>query len=314
MLDGLTLGQLRTFVAIADAGSFRAGAATLLRAQSAVSHAIASLEVQLGVPLFDRTGRRPVLTADGKALLEDARAVLLKVDFMRARARGIAEGLETELSVVVDTLFPMPLVAAALRAMHAALPTVRVRLAVSPLGGPFEALAEGRCTLGITVGQGFGDPRIERDTLLPVRFVAVVAASHPLAAIAKGRRRLRSAELAEHLQIVQEDPTRRSEGRDFGVLSPQTWRVAGQDAKRALILGGVGWGRLPWWSVERELADGDLVRVPAAAFGGHGETSEPSYLARRIDQPLGPAARFVADWLLQHGQPAPASSKKKRDR
>ncbi|MGA0611979.1 LysR family transcriptional regulator [Caldimonas sp. KR1-144] len=315
MLDGMTLGQIRTFVAIADAGSFRAGAAKLLRAQSAVSHAIASLESQLGVLVFDRTGRRPVLTSHGKALLEDARAVLLKVDFMRARARALSEGLEMELSIVVDTLFPMPLVAAALRELNQALPTVRVRIEVAALGGPFEALAEGRCTLGITVGQGFSDPRIELASVLPVPFVAVVAASHPLAEIARRRARLRSAELAEHLQIVQEDPSRLSEGRDFGVLSPQTWRVSGQDTKRALIFGGVGWGRLPLWSVERDLGAGHLVRVPAAAFGSDGETTEPSYVAHRIDHPFGPAARFIRDWLLQHGKPAPAARPRRpRDR
>lgn len=69
MIDALTLGQLRTFVAIAEAGGFRAGAARLRRAQSAVSHAVASLEQELGIALFDRDGRRPVLTPAGTALL-----------------------------------------------------------------------------------------------------------------------------------------------------------------------------------------------------------------------------------------------------
>ena len=63
MLDALTLDQLRTFATVADAGSFRAAAAKLGRVQSAVSHAIANLEAQLGVALFDRSARRPVLTA-----------------------------------------------------------------------------------------------------------------------------------------------------------------------------------------------------------------------------------------------------------
>jgi Bacterial regulatory helix-turn-helix protein, lysR family len=51
MLDGLTLDQIRTFVAIAEAGSFRAGASRVSRVQSAVSHAIGNLEVELGIKL-----------------------------------------------------------------------------------------------------------------------------------------------------------------------------------------------------------------------------------------------------------------------
>ena len=124
MIDGLTFDQMRVFVAVADAGSFRAGAGRLLRAQSAVSHAIARMEAELGVALFDRGGHRPVLTDEGRALLADARDILLRVDAMRARAQGMGEGVELELSLVVDTLFPIAAVAEALNAMRAGYPTV----------------------------------------------------------------------------------------------------------------------------------------------------------------------------------------------
>lgn len=56
MLDALTLDQMRIFVAIAETGSFRAAAARLSRVQSALSHAVANLEAELGVSLFDRSG------------------------------------------------------------------------------------------------------------------------------------------------------------------------------------------------------------------------------------------------------------------
>lgn len=49
MLDALTLDQMRIFVAIAETGSFRAAAARLSRVQSALSHAVANLEAELGV-------------------------------------------------------------------------------------------------------------------------------------------------------------------------------------------------------------------------------------------------------------------------
>jgi DNA-binding transcriptional LysR family regulator len=299
MLDALTLDQIRMFVTVADAGSFRAGATRLLRAQSAVSHAIANLEAQLDVRLFDRGSHRPTLTAAGQALLEDARAVLLKVDFMRARARGLGKGVEIELSLVVDTLYPLPQVAAALKDLREALPSVRLRLAVEPLGGPLQALRDQRCDLAIVAGEDFLDPRIETEALSPVPIVAVAATTHPLA---RRRKALTRVALADHLQIVLEDPTPLSEGRDFGVLSPQTLRVGSQDAKRALILGGVGWGRLPRWTVERELAEGQLRPLSAPALGPQGVAHVQTYLAHRTDRALGVAARALREALHRQGQ------------
>ncbi|AKJ31271.1 LysR substrate-binding domain-containing protein [Caldimonas brevitalea] len=146
-------------------------------------------------------------------------------------------------------------------------------------------------------GEDFLDPRIEFELLLPVAIVAVVAAGHPLAQAAGRGTALGAAELVQHLQIVLEDPTDLSEGRDFGVLSPQTLRVQAQEAKRALILAGAGWGRLPRWSIERELAEGQLVSLPLKVFGRRGAALTATYLARRMDQVLGPAGTALRDAL-----------------
>jgi len=288
---------MRTFVAVAEAGSFRAAAGRLSRVQSAVSHAIGNLEAQLGVSLFDRSGRRPTL--EGQALLADVRGVLLKVDAMRARARGLGEGLELRLAIALDPQFPLGRVAAALKDLHAAYPSVSVLLWTAPLGAAIVALRDGRCTLAITAAD-IPNPRIELESLTFVSRAAVAAAAHPLAVRSRGGEPLTAAELADHLQIVVPDPSALIEGRDFGVLSPGTWRVSDNATKRALILAGVGWRSLPLWLVERDLAEGRLVRIATAEFGQQGETFVRAYLAHRTDQPLGPAARLLRQALLRH--------------
>ena len=106
MLDGVSLDQIRTFIAAADEGSFSAAGRHLRRAQSVVSQTLANLEGQLGVKLFDRSGHLPVLTDQGRALLADARAVACDIDLLKARAKSLAGGLEPELSVAVDVMFP----------------------------------------------------------------------------------------------------------------------------------------------------------------------------------------------------------------
>jgi DNA-binding transcriptional LysR family regulator len=198
----------------------------------------------------------------------------------------------------VDTLYPLPVVAAALKDLHEALPSVRLRLSVEPLGGPLQALRDQRCDLAIMAGEDFLDPRIHTEALQSVPIVAVAAAGHPLA---RRHQALTGADLADALQIVLEDPTPLSDGRDFGVLSPQTLRVGSQEAKRALIRAGVGWGRLPRWAIEHDLALRQLVPLPATALGPRGLAQMQTYLARRTDRALGVAATALRDALVRLG-------------
>jgi DNA-binding transcriptional LysR family regulator len=137
---------------------------------------------------------------------------------------------------------------------------------------------------------------------------AVVAVTHPLAASSGSGASLTAAELADHLQIVVPDPSRLTEGRDFGVLSPGTWQVSDNETKHALILAGAGWGSLPLWLIERDLGEGRLVRIAAAEFGQQGETFVRAYLAHRTDQPLAPAARAFRQALLRRVEAWPSDA------
>lgn len=297
MLDALTLDQIRTFVTIAHSGSFRSAARRLSRVQSGVSVAIANLEAALGVELFDRSGHRPVLTAQGQVLLGNARDIILRVDVLRAQARGFAQGVETELAISVDTLYPMRDIARAISRMRHDFPAVAVKVWSEAMGGPLDALRNNRSALAIMVGEDFRDPRIRFEPLASIRQVAVVASTHPLASGDAGRP-LDVMDLADHLQIVLSDPSDISAGRDFEVVSPQTCRVNTQDTKHHLILGGAGWGRLPQWLVERDLKQGTLMRLNVTAMGRDGETTSSAYIAHRRDEALGPAAQKLADLLI----------------
>lgn len=297
MLDNLSLDQMRMFLAVCDSGSFRAAAKALGRVQSAVSHAIARLEGELGVTLFDRSGHRPVLTPEGRALLTNVRDVLLRVDAMRARARGLREGVELELSLTIDVLFPPLLVGAALAEMSLAYPSVAIRLSAEALGGPITALLDARSQVSVIVGESFRDPRIAIEALTSIEMIAVAAPCHPLGQ-ADGRA-LDAAALADHLQIVQFDRSPLTHQRDIGVVSPRTCRVGGQDIKHAMIRAGLGWGRLPGWLAAEDLASGRLVRVETGVLGRRGGLPAEAYLGHRLDAPLGPAARSFAATLTR---------------
>jgi len=78
--------HLRTFVVVADAGGVHRAAARLHLSQPAVSRHIQALESELGVPLFDRIGRRVQLTSEGEDLLRRSRRLLAEAEAFTERA------------------------------------------------------------------------------------------------------------------------------------------------------------------------------------------------------------------------------------
>jgi DNA-binding transcriptional LysR family regulator len=90
MLDRITINQLRTFIAMCEETSFTGAARHLRPAQSAVSRAISALETALGLELFERDARRAELTAAGRSLIPDVRAVIARTEEVKNRAKSIS--------------------------------------------------------------------------------------------------------------------------------------------------------------------------------------------------------------------------------
>lgn len=181
MLERVSFDQLRMFVASADEGSFSAAARRVRRTQSAVSEAILSLEAQLGVVLFDRAGRYPRLTKEGVVLLADARAVITGVDAMKARAKGIAGGLEAELTAVLDVFLPIEVIAEAAREFRIQFPATPLRLYVEALGSAVQPVLDGRASFGVVGSLPTLPTGLIKERLFDVKLMMVAAASHPLA-------------------------------------------------------------------------------------------------------------------------------------
>src|ERR1700740_1305481 len=250
MLDGVSLDQLRAFIASAGEGSFSAAARKLRRAQSVVSELVSGLEGQIGVTLFDRSGRYPALTSEGAVLLADARSIASGLDFMKARAKGMAAGLEPKLSVVVDVLFPMPAITEAAKEFREKFSGTPLRLYVEALGAAYQPVLDGIAGFGIVGSLPLLPSGLTAERLMGVSMVMVAAQDHPLA---KYQGTIPKSELAKHVQLVLTDRSSLSKGREFGVMSPSTWRLADLFAKHAFLLNGLGWGGVPVPAVHTEL-------------------------------------------------------------
>jgi DNA-binding transcriptional LysR family regulator len=126
----LTLGQLRTFLAVAQTGSVRAAADQLVVTQPAVSSALAAVRKQVGVALVARDGRGLRLTPAGEALAERARAALALLDEAVAAARGEADPARGRLRLASVTTAGEHLAPPLLASFLAAHPGVSVSLEV----------------------------------------------------------------------------------------------------------------------------------------------------------------------------------------
>jgi DNA-binding transcriptional LysR family regulator len=293
MIDGVTLDQLRTFVAAAEQGSFSAAGRKLKRAQSVVSQTISKLELRLGVQLFDREARYPTLTEAGRALLEDARQISDGVDGFKARAKTLREGLEAELAVVVDVVYPMAALTQAVGLFRAKYPNTLLRLHVEALGGAIEPVVDGRCRVGVVGTLPTIPPELQSRPLFEVPFVAVVSPAHRLASI---RGIVPKPEIGKHVQLVLSDRTSLSKGKDFGVLSAQTWRLADMGAKLAFLRAGFGWGQMPVPMIQRDLDEGTLVKIRIEGLRRRTQFL-PMHAVYRKDSPPGPAGRALVEWL-----------------
>jgi DNA-binding transcriptional LysR family regulator len=293
MLDALTIDQLRTFIAAAEQGSFSAAGRSLKRAQSVVSQTLANLEGQIGVKLFDRGARYPRLTAEGRALLSAAREVADGVDGFKARARTMREGLEPELSVVIDVVYPIASLTRAVGHFRAKYPNTPLLLHVRALGGVIELVLDRGCRIGVVGTLPTIPDEMQSEPLLEIPFVSVVAPIHPLAS---HRGVVKRSEIARHVQLVLTDPTSLSEGKSFGVLSPKTWRLADMGAKHAFLKAGFGWGQMPVHMVQTDIRDGTLVKIRVEGAPVRSQIL-PMHAVHRRDAPPGPAGRSLIKWL-----------------
>ncbi len=295
MTESITLEQLRTLRAVVDAGSFSAAARQLGRVQAAVSQTIDRLEAQVGLRLFDRSGRTPRLTRHGEALAGAAERVMGGVVALDDLVAGLKRGVETSLPIAVDAMFPTSSLVAFARDFSREHPKVSLVLFTELLSAVTAYVRERRAAWGIALEDA--DLRDLRSRpVAQVELIPVVARTHPLSKLAQ-KGALQEEALNDAVQIVLGEHRREAEPREsHGVLSPRTWRVVDLATKHALIVEGLGWGRMPEHLVRDDLAKKRLVRLPLENMGSV-VPKRALVLVWRQDAVMGPVARWAQDRL-----------------
>jgi DNA-binding transcriptional LysR family regulator len=304
MLEGVTIEQLRTLRAVAEAGSFSAAARKLGRVQAAVSQSMDRLEGQLGLRLFDRTGRVPRLTAHGEAVVAAAARVESGLGELDELVTRLKQGVETALRLVVDVMFPTSSLVVFARDFAREHPAVALVLHTEVLSAVTAHVREKRSSWGIAL-EDADLTDLDRRPIADVRLVPVAASGHPLA----GRTgSMDGAALADAVQIVlgehRADAADRAD--DQGVFSARTWRVVDLATKHALIISGLGWGHMPEHLVREDLRAGRLIELRLEAWGS-AAPRRSLMLVWRPHAVMGPVARWAQQRLVHLCQEAVAN-------
>jgi DNA-binding transcriptional LysR family regulator len=180
----MELRQLRYFIALAEELHFGRAAKRVALTQPPLSQAIAKLESELRVRLFERTRRRVALTHAGAAFLEEARATVARASQAVEVARRADRGEVGRLAVgyLAATAYSfLPLV---LRDFARGHPGVKLELRELTLPLQFEALRRGDIDVGL-LRPPVSDPELDSQLLLEEKFVLALPSAHPLCALRK---------------------------------------------------------------------------------------------------------------------------------
>jgi len=253
----LSLDQLEAFVAAAKTGSFSAAARTLGKAQSAVSTAVANLEIDLGVQLFDRNGKYPVLTAEGEVLLRHARTILMRCVDFHDRAYGFSEDIDAQIRIAVDEIIPHSFLVDLLERFGVRFPGTELELLYGTLNDIQTLVEENRADMGLLVPFDFPDKSMAARRLAYMVFYPVAATTHPLAKLGA----ITPADLEPYRQLCI---TSRGGERepDTVIFGNRTWMIESTYVIRDLVCRGVGYAFLPLHLVQEDLASGRLIRLP----------------------------------------------------
>jgi DNA-binding transcriptional LysR family regulator len=294
----ITLDQWQALVAIVDAGGYEAAARAIPKSQSALSYAIQRIEHLLGVQVFERQGRRAVLTPTGELLQRRARLLLEEAGGVERSAASLSAGWEAEIRIACEIVFPSVLLLESLERFGRESPHTRIEVVESVLAGTAEALTTRSADLAIagTVPAGFvGEP------LARLRLLLAAHPDHPLHQLG---RPVTLRDLKHHRQLVVRESDSKRATRT-AIDAAQRWTVSHVAMSVTAATLGYGYGWFPDERVRREFAAGTLKPLPLAEGG---ERYAELYLVFGDRENAGPGVLRLAQLLRERVAECPADA------
>lgn len=264
-----TADQIPLFLAVLDAGSFSAAARKLGRVPSAISMAIAQLEAELDLQLFDRRGREPVPTAAARALEPQARLLAEQLQLLNWQAQALHAGLEERLTLAIAPELLATHWSEPLNQLVQEFPVLPIEVLAAPQTDALELLHAGRAHLALVFERPAMDGRegfqeMGRETLVAVmspQFAPWLQAQTEHDPSSSSQPQLTVEQLAATRQVLVASRDPQQTDPRF-VFARQLWRTDSHQAALSLIGAGLAWGWLPKGLIEAHISAGALMEIP----------------------------------------------------
>lgn len=282
------LEQLRMFTETVATGSFSACARKLGKVQSAVSQGVANLEIDLGVVLFDRSSRKPVLTAEGKRLHRYALTILQQADQLSSAARSIDHGEELLIRFAFDSSLLLPELQQLLVKFAERFPNTRIEMLSTANSEIAQLIIQGKADIGLSYCEPDFQHAVEQCFIGNLPFYAVCAPQHPLS-------QLEQISLNDLLPQRQLSPVGQ---QGIGLemipeLSNQIWQTSDFFTLREMLLSGLGWSYIPAHMAQPLIECQQLQRLHPDF--DHQPWSPPIERILPKNSNLGPALNWLAE-------------------
>lgn len=260
----ISIESLLVLDAIAERGSYASAAEHLNKVPSALSYIVQKLEEQLDVTLFQRQGRRSVLTPAGKYLLEEGRHILLAINKISEQTKTIANGWEPKIRIAFDSIIDINNVLPAFKVFLDEHTNVELDIREEVLNGAWEALIDDEVDL--LIGASAPVPIQKGIRAIPfgvLNMLFCVNKSHPLAKLTTP---ISQDDLINYRTIIVHDSAKSIVTKTTAGFIEQSehFYVSSVEQKIKVILGGMGGGFLPTDRIQYLLDSGELVVVPLA--------------------------------------------------
>ncbi|KAB0640726.1 transcriptional regulator [Burkholderia stagnalis] len=288
---------LLAFAEAALLGSFTAAARKLGKRQSTISEAIANLEIDLGVQLFDRSTRTPTLTDAGRALLPQVqRALDAGAAIDRAAAR-FARGEEARLTFVVSDTYQSQRYEQTLTALAQRFPALELECQIAEHEDVLDLIRQGRAQIGLMAARAAYPADIGAATIAEESEIGLfVGRTHPLAACGDAEVPYAALRDARELRLnTYATPEGQGPGGENSplVAGTQRWSAPSYLMLLEMAVLGFGWTELPRWMVEHFARD----RLCELRARGWPRRVRVDAVWSR-NRPLGPAGAWLLDAML----------------
>jgi DNA-binding transcriptional LysR family regulator len=254
--------QLRAFVSLARHGSFTVAARELCLTQSAVSHSMRALEEDLGCRLFDRMGKKILLTLAGEQLLPHADEILKRMQKARAGVTKLAEWGQTRLRVCASTTACQYILPTVLRDFQKTFPKVQLNIEPGDTKEAVDLLEQKQIDCAICL-EPEREERFEFRPLFSDELLFLVGAEHPWAK----RGEVNRNEIPDQNYVLYNKGTYTFElveryFRMEQITLNTVIELRSMEAIKELVKVGVGISILAPWVAEKELAEKSLSAFP----------------------------------------------------